>query len=278
MAINKEIEIQLRPRHPIDYDALLRGEYTQEEEDALIQREDFETVIAEAEILSLLRHSKAIEFTEDDKGRFIIASPSLRHDGWQLTYFDKLGPIRHSSAHDTDDVAKELAERFSNRAPVKVGILDYERGEPQMQFVNSFYVSPNGSKMEDGLNPIGDHWTLKFAEAALMQAGFVHVYGEVTERKVMVNSDRFLTQGQINTLQDTILESLKAGADVTIETLDGRSTSLVDENTWKIAQITGYLVNNGDFAYGDYAGERARAERQELETSLRRLDALQYER
>ena len=79
-------------------------------------------------------------------------------------------------------------------------------------------------------------------------------------------------------LQDTILESLRAGADVTIKTLDDRSTTLVEENTWKIAQITGYLVNNGEFAQGDYTGERARAERRELEESLRRSDRVAYER
>lgn len=111
-----------------------------------------------------------------------------------------------------------------------------------------------------------------------MNAGIVHVFGEVTDRTIVVSDKKFLTQGQISTLQDTILESLRAGADVTIKTLDDRSTTLVEENTWKIAQITGYLVNNGEFAQGDYTGERARAERRELEESLRRSDRVAYER
>ena len=94
----------------------------------------------------------------------------------------------------------------------------------------------------------------------------------------MVSDNKFLTQGQISTLQGSILESMKAGADVTIRTLDDRSTTLLEENTWKIAQITGYLVNNGEFAQGDYTGERAQAERWELEESLRRSDSVAYER
>lgn len=276
-----DTNIELLPRHPVDYNALLRGEYTEEQETALLEREDYESIIAAAEILSILRRSKAIEFTENKNGNTIIVSPSLRHAGLQVTYFDKLGPIRHSAAHDPVEVAKELAERFAEKPPVKVIALDLERGESQMQFINSSYISPNGSKMDDGLNAIGDRWTLKRAEAALMDAGFVHIYGDVAERKIMVNDDRFLTQGQIATIQDAILESMKAGADVTIETRDGRSTSLLEENTWIIAQITGYLVNNGDFAHGDYDGERARTERAELEESLRRSDrcaALQQER
>lgn len=266
-----ETNIELMTRHPVDYDALLRGEYSEEQETALLEREDFESIIAAAEILSVLHRSKAMEFIENENGNTIIVSPSLRRAGLQVTYFDDLGPIRHSAAHDPVDVAKELAERFSEKPPVKVMALDLERGEP-MQYINSSYISPNGSKMEDGLNAIGDRWTLERAEAALMDAGFVHIYGDVTDRRIKVNDDKFLTQGQIVTIQNAILESMKAGADVVIEARDGRSTSLLEENTWKIAQITGYLVNNGDFAYGDYDGERARAERHELEESLRRSD------
>ena len=147
-----------------------------------------------------------------------------------------------------------------------------------MQFINSYYVSPNGGKIDDGLNAVGDLYSLKCAEAALVSAGIVHVFGEPTERTIVVSDNKLLTQGQISTLQETILESLKAGADVTIRTLDDRSTTLVEENTWKIAQITGYLVNNGEFAQGDYTGERARAEQRELEESLRRSDRVAYER
>ena len=147
-----------------------------------------------------------------------------------------------------------------------------------MQFINSYYVSPNGSKIDDGLNAVGDLYSLKCAEAALVSAGIVHVFGEVTDRTIVVSDSKFLTQGQITTLQDSILESMKAGADVTIKTLDDRSTTLVEENTWKIAQITGYLVNSGEFAQGDYTGERTRAERRELEESLRRSDRVAYER
>lgn len=266
-----ETNIELMTRHPVDYDALLRGDYTDAQETALLEREDYESIVAAAEILSILRRSRAMEFDENKNGNTIIVSPSLRHAGYQVTYFDSHGPIRHSALHDPVDVAKELAERFAVKPPVKVTALDYERGE-EMQYINSSYISPNGSKMEDGLNAIGDRWTLERAEAALMDAGFVHIYGDVTDRRIKVNDDKFLTQGQIDTIQDVILESMRAGADVTVATRDGRSTSLLDENTWKIAQITGYLVNNGDFAYGDYDGERARAERHELEESLRRSD------
>ena len=253
-------QLTLKVKHTVDPLAFFQDGLTDDEENVLLTKADYEDAMAAAEILSILRHSKAVEFQLDDRGNMIIVSPSLRHEGLQLTYFDKLGPVSHSSRHDPLEVAKEIANEFLTRPPVRVMALDYERSEPQMQFINAFYVSPNGCKIDDGLNAV------------------VHVFGEVTDRTIVVSDKKFLTQGQISTLQDTILESLRAGADVTIKTLDDRSTTLVEENTWKIAQITGYLVNNGEFAQGDYTGERARAERRELEESLRRSDRVAYER
>lgn len=270
--------ITLRVKHTVDPLAFFQDGLTEDEENTLLAKADYEDAMAAAEILTILRHSKAVEFQMDDKDNTIIVSPSLRHEGLQLTYFDRYGPVSHSSKHDPLEIAKELANEFLTNPPVKVTALDYERSEPQMQFINSYYVSPNGGKIDDGLNAVGDLYSLKCAEAALVSAGIVHVFGEPTERTIVVSDNKLLTQGQISTLQETILESLKAGADVTIRTLDDRSTTLVEENTWKIAQITGYLVNNGEFAQGDYTGERARAEQRELEESLRRSDRVAYER
>lgn len=271
-------QLALKVKHTVDPLAFFQDGLTEDEEDTLLTKADYEDAMAAAEILSILRRSKAVEFQLDDRGNTIIVSPSLRHEGLQLTYFDKYGPVSHSSKHDPLEVAKELANEFLNREPVKITALDYEGSEPKMQFINSYYVSPNGSKIDDGLNAVGDLYSLKCAEAALVSAGIVHVFGEVTDRTIVVSDSKFLTQGQITTLQSSILESMKAGADVTIKTLDDRSTTLVEENTWQIAQITGYLVNNGEFAQGDYTGERARAERRELEESLRRSDRVAYER
>ena len=270
-------QLTLKVKHTVDPLAFFQEGLTDDEEDVLLTKADYEDAMAAAEIHSILRHSKAVEFQMDDRGNMIIVSPSLRHEGLQLTYFDKLGPVSHSGKHNPLEVAKELANEFLTRAPIRVTALDYERSEP-MQFINSYYVSPNGGKIDDGLNAVGDLYSLKCAEAALVSAGIVHVFGDPTERTIVVSDNKFLTQGQISTLQDTILESLSAGADVTIKTLDDRSTTLIEENTWKIAQITGYLVNNGEFAQGDYTGERARTERRELEEALRSSDRVAYER
>ena len=275
---NNMTQLALGVKHTVDPLAFFQDGLTEDEEDTLLAKADYEDAMAAAEILTILRHSRAVEFQMDDRYNTIIVSPSLRHEGLQLTYFDRYGPVSHSSKHDPLEVAKELANEFLTRPPVRITALDYERSEPQMQFINSYYVSPNGGKIDDGLNAVGDLYSLKCAEAALVSAGIVHVFGEVTDRTIVVSDSKFLTQGQITTLQGSILESMKVGADVTIKTLDDRSTTLVEENTWKIAQITGYLVNNGEFAQGDYTGEQARAERRELEESLRRSDSVAYER
>lgn len=85
-------QLTLKVKHTVDPLAFFQEGLTDDEEDVLLTKADYEDAMAAAEILSILRHSKAVEFQLDDRGNMIIVSPSLRHEGLQLTYFDKLGP------------------------------------------------------------------------------------------------------------------------------------------------------------------------------------------
>lgn len=102
------IQLTLKVKHTVDPLVFFQDGLTDDEEDVLLTKADYEDAMAAAEILSILRHSKAVEFQLDDRGNMIIVSPSLRHEGLQLTYFDKLGPVSHSSKHDPLEAPKSL--------------------------------------------------------------------------------------------------------------------------------------------------------------------------
>ena len=125
-----------------------------------------------------------------------------------------------------------------------------------MTFENSKYVSPNGTAIEDGLNSIADPWSLRYAQATLIAGGFAQIYGPPDALQIVVDENHHLTEGQRNTLQNVIYDSVRAGNDVTIKTLSGKSTTLLEEDNGNIAKIHGWLVKHGDFAHGKYIDDQ----------------------
>lgn len=73
----------------------------------------------------------------------------------------------------------------------------------------------------------------------------------------MVSDTRHLTEGQRKTLQNEIYDAISCGNDVTIKTLSGKATTLLEEDDYNIAKIHGWLVQNGDFSHGqaDWQGD-----------------------
>ena len=69
-------QLTLKVKHTVDPLAFFQEGLTDDEEDVLLTKADYEDAMAAAEILSILRHSKAVEFQLDDRGSMIIVSPS----------------------------------------------------------------------------------------------------------------------------------------------------------------------------------------------------------
>ena len=69
-------QLALKVKHTVDPLAFFQEGLTDDEEDVLLTKADYEDAMAAAEILSILRHSKAVEFQLDDRGNMIIVSPA----------------------------------------------------------------------------------------------------------------------------------------------------------------------------------------------------------
>ena len=140
-----------------------------------------------------------------------------------------------------------------------------------MVYIGSSYIDPRGIVVEDGLNAIGDDGqTLKLARNALLAVGFVQKLEREDHIEFVLTGQKCLTYGQLRTMQNATYDALKKGQNVFLRTWDDtRETSIVEENNYNIAKITGYLDNNGDFAHGDYSlREQTHVQSRETEFSL----------
>lgn len=227
--------------------------------------------LREAELCSVFRRAEAATVVFKNGDSYIL-SRSIKSENylWQLTFIHNNESVSDVQCSTILDVARELPEKGIKKIVYEPNNNKREVVKP-MQYIASYYISPNGTKVVDGLNSIADTWSLTYARNALVSANFVQQVGEGDEMKFFINGSP-LTTAQIRTMQDTVYDALRAGHDVCIETLDGRSTTLVEENTYNIAQICGYLLTHDDFAHGDYVGQRDQEERRELEASLARSE------
>lgn len=215
----------------------------------------FQHTLRAAEIYSVLNRAECADF-QGEENRHFVFSPCL-HEGqerYQLTLFRGDDPWWATHTNNL----RELADSLAGEMIRCVDFIQREGAIP-VRFIDSKYISPNGTTMTDGLDAIGDAWSLEYARMALVTAGFAQIQGGPQERTITVNDKRYMSDGQREALQEAIYESLKAGSDVTIQTLSGEATTLVEENTYNIAQIHGWLVgHDGMFAHGEYETERER--------------------
>lgn len=227
--------------------------------------------IREVELCSVLRRAEAATVVLENGDSYIL-SRSIKDNNypWQLTFLHSNEPVSDVQCSTLLDVVKELPEKGIKEIVYEPNNDNREVVKP-MQYVASYYISPNGTKVVDGLNSIADTWSLAYARNALVSANFVQQFGEGDDMKFVINGSP-LTTAQIRAMQETVYDALREGHDVCIETLDGRSTTLVEENTYNIAQICGYLLTHDDFAHGDYVGQRDQEERRELDASLARSE------
>lgn len=214
---------------------------------------DYQMAMYRAEIGGILARSQNVQF-RCSNGLNYIVTPSLRESEWQVTTFRGDTALSDHQSDSIEDILNELPDDGIEKATYIPG-----KEAETMTFLNSRYVSPNGTAIEDGLNSVADQWSLHYAQATLIAGGFAQVYGPPDALEIVLNEKYHLTEGQRNTLQNVIYDSVRAGNDVTIKTLSGRSTTLLEEDNGNIAKIHGWLVAHGDFAHGKYIDERDKA-------------------
>lgn len=211
---------------------------------------DYQEAMHKAEIGGVLSRAQCAQF-RCSNGLDYIVTPSLRESEWQVTTFSGDTALSDHQSDSIEDVLDALPDEGAEEVVFVPG-----REAKTMTFENSKYVSPNGTAIEDGLNSIADPWSLRYAQATLIAGGFAQIYGPPDALQIVVDENHHLTEGQRNTLQNVIYDSVRAGNDVTIKTLSGKSTTLLEEDNGNIAKIHGWLVKHGDFAHGKYIDDQ----------------------
>lgn len=232
---------------------------------------DYQEAMHKAEIGGVLSRAQCAQF-QCSNGLDYIVTPSLRESRWQVTTFSGDTALSDHQSDSIEDVLDALPDECVEEATFVPG-----KEARTMTFENSKYVSPNGTAIEDGLNSIADPWSLRYAQATLIAGGFAQIYGSPDALQIVVNENRHLTEGQRNTLQNAIYDSVRAGNDVTIKTLSGKSTTLLEEDNGNIAKIHGWLVKHGDFAHGKYIDDREQAVDRELSRTRYSGNSLNWE-
>ena len=107
---------------------------------------DYQSAMYRAELGGILRKAQAATFCSQLSTMEYLVTHSLKDAVWQVT------SVRHGVPYSDyqADSLEEVLDRLPDAGIEKAKYIPKGEGEKHMMFEESRYISPNGSKIEDG--------------------------------------------------------------------------------------------------------------------------------